>query len=86
MRLFLFLLGSVTSSDSGHSTQLDSHSNSSVEAAAIGSGTSPPHRRHSVMQPPGKCHHNFKYEKRCLNELCKLLVMYSCGVFDFCGL
>ncbi|XP_046668061.1 rap guanine nucleotide exchange factor 6 isoform X3 [Homalodisca vitripennis] len=44
--------GSVTSSDSGHSTQLDSHSNSSVEAGGIG-GTSPPHRRHSVMQPPG---------------------------------
>uniref|UniRef100_A0A1B6CBW2 Rap guanine nucleotide exchange factor 2 n=2 Tax=Clastoptera arizonana TaxID=38151 RepID=A0A1B6CBW2_9HEMI len=45
--------GSVTSSDSGHSTQLDSHSNSSVETAAICGGTSPPHRRHSVMQPPG---------------------------------
>ncbi|KAL1459965.1 hypothetical protein WDU94_011910 [Cyamophila willieti] len=43
--------GSVTSTDSGHSTQLDSHSNSSGE---VPSGTSPPltHRRHS-MQPPG---------------------------------
>ncbi|XP_075217382.1 PDZ domain-containing guanine nucleotide exchange factor isoform X2 [Lycorma delicatula] len=47
--------GSVTSSDSGHSTQLDSHSNSSVDTAAIGPSGSPPlqHRRHSVMQPPG---------------------------------
>lgn len=48
------LLGSVTSSDSGHSTQLDSHSNSSVEVAAGPNqgGCSPPsqHRRHSVMQ------------------------------------
>ncbi|XP_021942904.1 rap guanine nucleotide exchange factor 2 isoform X4 [Zootermopsis nevadensis] len=46
--------GSVTSSDSGHSTQLDSHSNSSVEVAAGPNqgGCSPPsqHRRHSVMQ------------------------------------
>ncbi|KAI5739235.1 hypothetical protein M8J77_016752 [Diaphorina citri] len=43
--------GSVTSTDSGHSTQLDSHSNSSGE---VPTGTSPPltHRRHS-MQPPG---------------------------------
>ncbi|XP_063987673.1 rap guanine nucleotide exchange factor 2-like isoform X3 [Diachasmimorpha longicaudata] len=41
--------GSVTSSDSGHSTQLDSHSGSSVEA-----GGSPPlpQRRHSSMQGP----------------------------------
>lgn len=48
------LLGSVTSSDSGHSTQLDSHSNSSVEVAAGPNqgGCSPPsqHRRHSVIQ------------------------------------
>ncbi|PSN46583.1 hypothetical protein C0J52_13859 [Blattella germanica] len=44
--------GSVTSSDSGHSTQLDSHSNSSVEVAAGASqgGCSPPHRRHSSIQ------------------------------------
>ncbi|XP_067008888.1 rap guanine nucleotide exchange factor 2 [Anabrus simplex] len=53
--------GSVTSSDSGHSTQLDSHSNSSVEVGITGGGgCSPPlqHRRHSVMQvaysPPSK--------------------------------
>ncbi|XP_039275936.1 rap guanine nucleotide exchange factor 2 [Nilaparvata lugens] len=48
--------GSVTSSDSGHSTQLDSHSNSSVDTAAMGPPSSSPllqHRRHSVMQPPG---------------------------------
>ncbi|RZF43997.1 hypothetical protein LSTR_LSTR007269 [Laodelphax striatellus] len=49
--------GSVTSSDSGHSTQLDSHSNSSVDTAAMGPppSSSPllQHRRHSVMQPPG---------------------------------
>lgn len=53
--MLLFCLGSVTSSDSGHSTQLDSHSNSSVDTAAIGPAGSPPlqHRRHSVMQPPG---------------------------------
>jgi hypothetical protein len=48
------LLGSVTSSDSGHSTQLDSHSNSSVEVAAGPNqgGCSPPsqHRRHSIIQ------------------------------------
>jgi len=48
------LLGSVTSSDSGHSTQLDSHSNSSVEVAAGSNqgGCSPPsqHRRHSIIQ------------------------------------
>lgn len=48
------LLGSVTSSDSGHSTQLDSHSNSSVEVAAGPNqgGCSPPsqHRRHSTIQ------------------------------------
>lgn len=48
------LLGSVTSSDSGHSTQLDSHSNSSVEVAAGPSqgGCSPPsqRRRHSIIQ------------------------------------
>ncbi|XP_054267681.1 rap guanine nucleotide exchange factor 2 isoform X3 [Macrosteles quadrilineatus] len=48
--------GSVTSSDSGHSTQLDSHSNSSVEVGGGGlGGSSPPHRRHSVMQPPAVC-------------------------------
>ncbi|GLG96449.1 Guanine nucleotide-releasing factor 2 [Gryllus bimaculatus] len=57
--------GSVTSSDSGHSTQLDSHSNSSVEVGMLGGGSggggscSPPiPRRHSVMQvaysPPSK--------------------------------
>ncbi|XP_014478269.1 PREDICTED: rap guanine nucleotide exchange factor 2-like isoform X6 [Dinoponera quadriceps] len=39
--------GSVTSSDSGHSTQLDSHSGSSVEA---GGSPPPPQRRHSAMQ------------------------------------
>ncbi|XP_058810856.1 rap guanine nucleotide exchange factor 2-like isoform X2 [Phymastichus coffea] len=39
--------GSVTSSDSGHSTQLDSHSGSSVEA---GGSPPPPQRRHSTMQ------------------------------------
>ncbi|XP_057337132.1 rap guanine nucleotide exchange factor 2-like isoform X4 [Microplitis mediator] len=39
--------GSVTSSDSGHSTQLDSHSGSSVEA---GGSPPPPQRRHSSMQ------------------------------------
>ncbi|XP_023287865.1 rap guanine nucleotide exchange factor 2 isoform X2 [Orussus abietinus] len=39
--------GSVTSSDSGHSTQLDSHSGSSVEA---GGSPPPPQRRHSGMQ------------------------------------
>ncbi|XP_015589946.1 rap guanine nucleotide exchange factor 2 isoform X3 [Cephus cinctus] len=38
--------GSVTSSDSGHSTQLDSHSGSSVEA---GGSPPPPPRRHSAM-------------------------------------
>ncbi|XP_034934297.1 rap guanine nucleotide exchange factor 2-like isoform X4 [Chelonus insularis] len=42
--------GSVTSSDSGHSTQLDSHSGSSVEA---GGSPPPPQRRHSSMQGPG---------------------------------
>lgn len=59
-------VGSVTSSDSssvgsyphanyetdsGHSTQLDSHSNSSVEVG-VGSANSPPvqHRRYTVMQ------------------------------------
>ncbi|KAJ1521489.1 hypothetical protein ONE63_003154 [Megalurothrips usitatus] len=50
--------GSVTSSDSGHSTQLDSRSNSSMEVAGAGaggsgSGSSPPTsqlRRHSAMQ------------------------------------
>ncbi|KOC67318.1 hypothetical protein WH47_12589, partial [Habropoda laboriosa] len=40
-------VGSVTSSDSGHSTQLDSHSGSSVEA---GGSPPPPQRRHSAMQ------------------------------------
>ncbi|XP_046602543.1 rap guanine nucleotide exchange factor 2 isoform X3 [Neodiprion lecontei] len=39
--------GSVTSSDSGHSTQLDSHSGSSVEA---GGSPPPSQRRHSAMQ------------------------------------
>ncbi|XP_072745032.1 rap guanine nucleotide exchange factor 2 isoform X6 [Anoplolepis gracilipes] len=39
--------GSVTSSDSGHSTQLDSHSGSSVEA---GGSPPPPQRRHSALQ------------------------------------
>ncbi|XP_049804195.1 rap guanine nucleotide exchange factor 2 isoform X2 [Schistocerca nitens] len=41
--------GSVTSSDSGHSTQMDSFSNSSVE---VGGSSSPPSqvRRHSAMQ------------------------------------
>ncbi|KAK0164000.1 hypothetical protein PV328_002674 [Microctonus aethiopoides] len=39
--------GSVTSSDSGHSTQLDSHSGSSVEA---GGSPPPSQRRHSSMQ------------------------------------
>ncbi|XP_063217155.1 rap guanine nucleotide exchange factor 6-like [Bacillus rossius redtenbacheri] len=45
--------GSVTSSDSGHSTQLDSHSSSSAEVGQPGG--SPPssqHRRHSAMQVP----------------------------------
>ncbi|XP_014601024.1 PREDICTED: rap guanine nucleotide exchange factor 2-like isoform X3 [Polistes canadensis] len=42
--------GSVTSSDSGHSTQLDSHSGSSVEA---GGSPPPPQRRHSAMQGSG---------------------------------
>nr|CAD7257644.1 unnamed protein product [Timema shepardi] len=51
--------GSVTSSDSGHSTQLDSHSGSSLEVGHLGSCSPPPqHRRHSVMQvaysPPSK--------------------------------
>ena len=41
------IIGSVTSSDSGHSTQLDSHSGSSVEA---GGSPPPPQRRHSAMQ------------------------------------
>ena len=40
-------VGSVTSSDSGHSTQLDSHSGSSVEA---GGSPPPPQRRHSALQ------------------------------------
>lgn len=40
-------VGSVTSSDSGHSTQLDSHSGSSVEA---GGSPPPTQRRHSSMQ------------------------------------
>ncbi|XP_057337131.1 rap guanine nucleotide exchange factor 2-like isoform X3 [Microplitis mediator] len=59
--------GSVTSSDSGHSTQLDSHSGSSVEA---GGSPPPPQRRHSSMQGctgagmglgsglPGPMHHS----------------------------
>ncbi|XP_044011272.1 rap guanine nucleotide exchange factor 6-like isoform X4 [Aphidius gifuensis] len=42
--------GSVTSSDSGHSTQLDSHSGSSVEA---GGSPPPTQRRHSSMQGTG---------------------------------
>ncbi|KAK0078780.1 hypothetical protein PV325_002109, partial [Microctonus aethiopoides] len=42
-------VGSVTSSDSGHSTQLDSHSGSSVEA---GGSPPPSQRRHSSMQGP----------------------------------
>ncbi|XP_008558235.1 rap guanine nucleotide exchange factor 2 isoform X4 [Microplitis demolitor] len=59
--------GSVTSSDSGHSTQLDSHSGSSVEA---GGSPPPPQRRHLSMQGctgagiglgtglPGPMHHS----------------------------
>ncbi|XP_073989793.1 rap guanine nucleotide exchange factor 2-like isoform X3 [Rhodnius prolixus] len=45
--------GSVTSSDSGHSTALDSHSNSSAETPMCPTSTSPPFhlRRHSAMQP-----------------------------------
>ncbi|KAL1122157.1 hypothetical protein AAG570_003562 [Ranatra chinensis] len=45
--------GSVTSSDSGHSTALDSHSNSSTETPICPASTSPPFhlRRHSAMQP-----------------------------------
>ncbi|KAJ9600078.1 hypothetical protein L9F63_009620, partial [Diploptera punctata] len=51
--------GSVTSSDSGHSTQLDSHSNSSVEvvAGANQGGCSPPHRRHSSIQATKPLHY-----------------------------
>ncbi|XP_066903454.1 rap guanine nucleotide exchange factor 6 isoform X8 [Halyomorpha halys] len=47
----IYTTGSVTSSDSGHSTALDSHSNSSAEACPP--STSPPFhlRRHSAMQP-----------------------------------
>ncbi|XP_014252109.1 rap guanine nucleotide exchange factor 2 isoform X4 [Cimex lectularius] len=45
--------GSVTSSDSGHSTALDSHSNSSAETPMCPTSTSPPFhlRRHSALQP-----------------------------------
>lgn len=70
-------LGSVTSTDSGHSTQLDSHSNSSGE---VPTGTSPPltHRRHS-MQPPG----NFKYFNRGQLKVTLLVQAFFQFGFDY---
>jgi hypothetical protein len=87
------LLGSVTSSDSGHSTQLDSHSNSSVEVAAGPNqgGCSPPsqHRRHSVIQgKEARPAITGKIVCMCvcaLAVLCSYSDMINCGFAVVCG-
>lgn len=68
------LSGSVTSSDSGHSTQLDSHSGSSVEVQH--GGYSPLQtRRHSALQPGKLLLYNVMHDVK--------IVLLCCGMFFF---